>query len=71
LRRVATTPASARPRSIPFRAARASFFRPKARAISRTPALPWCVPMKATRSSRDGRLPAFGLVRVFFKVLGK
>src|SRR3954471_14868678 len=47
--------------------ARSAFFRPKARAISRTPALPLCVPMKATTSSRDGRPGGRFFLAGFFK----
>ncbi len=45
-------------------AARSAFFRPKARAISRVPTLPGCLPMKARMSSLEGR---GGVVRFTIK----
>ena len=65
LRRCSTLPSSASSRSICFSAARSAFFRPKARAISRTPALPLCVPMKARTFVAGGEGAGLVLGRLF------
>ncbi len=63
LRAAATWPSSASSRSMRLSAARSAFFRPKARAISRVPTLPGCLPMKARISSLVGRATTRGLER--------
>ena len=49
--------------------ARSAFFSPKARAISRVPTLPLCVPMKATSSSlaRGGRMAGISCRTIFLQ----
>src|SRR5947209_190702 len=53
-------PSSASSRSMRLSSARSAFFRLKARAISRVPTLPGCLPTKAMMSSLEGRA---GVVR--------
>ena len=50
-----TAPSSPSSRSMRLSSARMAFLRPKARAISRVPTLPGCLPMKARMSALEGR----------------